>query len=162
MRKHRQQGVATVEFAIVGAALMIMIFGVFEVGRGYYTDSMLNEVTRRAARLASVCQVGDPDIARLAILNASGDSSESRFVADLLPTNVLVDYLDGNGAVVGSPADPANFANINYVRARITGFNFQSVVPFVSGLASVAMSNHSYVLPRESLGVPRDGALSAC
>jgi Flp pilus assembly protein TadG len=161
MRKHREQGLATVEFAIVGAALMIMIFGVFEVGRAYYTHAMLNEVTRRAARLASVCQISDPDIARLAIMNPSGDSSESRFITGLQPANVLVDYLDSNGAVVGDPG-AAGFPLINYVRARITGFSFQAVVPFVSGLASLAMSNYAYVLPRESLGVPRDGALSAC
>jgi len=161
MRKYRQRGLATVEFAIVGAALMIMIFGVFEVGRAYYTHAMLNEVTRRAARLASVCQINDPDIARLAIMNPSGDSSESRFVRGLLPANVLVEYLDTNGAVVGDPG-VTGFPLINYVRTRITGFTFQAIVPFVSGLASVAMSDFSYVLPRESLGVPREGALSAC
>ena len=112
MNLRRQSGVTTVEFAIVGLVLMAMIFGIFEVSRGYYTAAMLDEVTRRGARVAAVCPVGDPAIAQLAVLNASGDSGRSRFVRDLLPAHVVVDYLDAAGAVVANPADAASFLQI--------------------------------------------------
>ncbi len=80
MKLNYSKGTTTVEFAIVGALLFIMIFGVFEVGRGYYVYSMLDEVTRRGARLAAVCPINDPAISRRAIFNGSNDSSTSSLV----------------------------------------------------------------------------------
>jgi hypothetical protein len=158
----RSRGTTTVEFAIVAAVLFTMIFGVFEVGRGYYTYAMLDEVSRRGARLAAVCPVNDPAIPQLAIFNPSGVGSDSPIVFGLAPGNVVVDYLDANSVVVGNPADPANFPAIRYVRVRITGFVYQVNVPFIAGAGSVAMPEFETILPRESLGVPREGAITPC
>lgn len=157
-----QRGATTVEFAIVGLVLMVMIFGVFEVGRAFYTTAMLEEVTRRGARLAAVCPVNDPAIAQLAILNASGDASNSRYISGLSPANVAIDYVDENNAVVGDPTSLTGFLSIRYVRARITGFTYQLSVPFVPGIATLPMPDFTYLLPRESLGVPREGAVTPC
>ena len=162
MNLRRQSGVTTVEFAIVGLVLMAMIFGIFEVSRGYFTAAMLDEVTRRGARLAAVCPVGDPAIAQLAVLNASGDSGRSRFVRDLVPAHVVVDYLDAAGAVVANPADAASFLQIQYVRTRIVGFDYRVSLPVIAGLSSFTMPGFAYVMPRESLGVPREGAITPC
>ena len=162
MNLRRQSGVTTVEFAIVGLVLMAMIFGIFEVSRGYYTAAILDEVTRRGARVAAVCPVGDPAIAQLAVLNASGDSGRSRFVRDLLPAHVVVDYLDAAGAVVANPADAASFLQIRFVRARIVGFDYRVSLPAIAGLTTFAMPGFAYVMPRESLGVPREGVVSPC
>jgi Flp pilus assembly protein TadG len=160
--RYRQTGLATVEFAITGAALMFMIFGTFEIGRGFYTAAMLDEITRRGARLAAVCPVNDPAISRLAIMNASGDSGASRFVNGLTPANIVIDYLDSNGSVVNTPADPSSFLQIRYVRARVTGFTYQVSVPFVAGLSSLLMPEFEHIIPRESLGIPREGATTPC
>ena len=162
MNTRYQKGTTTVEFAVVGLVLCISILGVFEVGRGYYSAAMLEEVARRGARLAAVCPVNDPAISQLAILNASGDSGESRFVAGLQPANVLIDYIDENGAVIGNPGDPSAFLQIRYVRARISGFTYGVSIPFVAGLATLTMSDFSHILPRESLGVPRTGVVTPC
>ncbi len=162
MTLKRQHGATTVVFAIVGLVLMVMIFGVLEVGRAYYTAAMLEEVTRRGARLAAVCPVNDPAIPRLAIFNASTDASNSAFITGLSPANVTIDYIDGNNAVVANPTDPSDFLTIRYVRARITGFTYQLSVPFVSGIATLPMPDFAYLLPRESLGVPREGAITPC
>ena len=64
MSWHRQRGITTVEFAIVGLLLFTMIFGVIEVARGYYVYTMLGDVARRGARLAAVCPVNDHDAGR--------------------------------------------------------------------------------------------------
>jgi Flp pilus assembly protein TadG len=162
MSRKRQLGLTTVEFALVGLVLMIMIFGVFEVGRAYYTAAMLDEITRRGARLAAVCPVNDPAIAQLAILNASGDSGTSQFVANLQPAHVVVDYLDENHAVVADPASTAGFLQIRFVRTRIEDFTYQVTLPVIAGLSTFDMPPFTYVLPRESLGVPREGAITAC
>jgi hypothetical protein len=162
MNYRRQEGTTTVEFAIVAAVLMIMIFGVLEVGRGYYVYSMLDDVARRGARLAAVCPVNDPAIAQMAIYNASGDPSESNLVKDLMPGHVIIDYLDANNAVVSTPSDPVKFIQIQYVRARISSYVHQFSVPLVTGLASIQMPEFVSILPRESLGIPREGAIVPC
>lgn len=162
MARNRQTGLATVEFAIVANLVLVMILGAFEVSRGYFVYATLEEVTRRGARLAAVCPINDPAIRQLAVFNDSGDNSSSPFIPDLAPGNLAVDYLDENNAAVGNPADPAEFARIRYVRVRLVGFQHQFVVPFVSGLTALAMPEFSSVLPRESLGVPREGAITPC
>lgn len=162
MNMRRSRGTTTVEFAIVAAALFTMIFGVFEVGRGYYTFAMLDEVSRRGARLAAVCPVNDPAIPQLAIFNPSGVGADSPIVTDLGPGNVVVDYLDASNAVVANAGDPANFPRIRYVRVRVMGFVYQVNVPFIAGIANFAMPEFETILPRESLGVPREGAITPC
>lgn len=162
MYRNGEEGATTVEFAIVASVLFMMIFGVFEVGRAYFVYSSLDEVTRRGARLAAVCPVNDPAISQLAVFNASGDGTESALIAGLTPAHVVIDYLDAGNAVVPNPGDPAGFLQIRYVRARINAFQHQTSVPFIAGLANVTMPEFETILPRESLGVPRDGAITPC
>ncbi len=54
----RQRGLTTVEFAICGTVFLIFLFGVIETGRMLFTWNALDEMTRRAARLAAVCPIG--------------------------------------------------------------------------------------------------------
>jgi hypothetical protein len=162
MNSSRQKGTTTVEFAIVAAALFIMIFGVFEVARAYFVYSVLEEVTRRGSRLAAVCPVGDPAVPQLAVFNASGSTGQSRLVRGLNPSNVVIDYLDANGAVIALPSETANFLQIRFVRARVVGYQHRINVPFVAGISIVNMPEFVSVLPRESLGVPREGAVTPC
>lgn len=162
MNRMRQTGTATVEFAIVAAVLFLMIFGVFEVARAYFVYSALEEVTRRGSRLAAVCPVGDPAIPRLAVFNASGDAGESPLIRGLQPSNVIIDYLDANGAVIALPTELANFLQIRFVRARVVGFEHRINVPFVAGVSAFNMPDFVSILPRESLGIPREGAVTPC
>ena len=162
MTRNKQSGLTTVEFAVVGLLVFVMIFGVIEVARVYYVYSLLNDVARRGARLAAVCPVNDPAVPQMAIYNASGNAGESPLVRNLTPGNVVIEYLDINGAPVGLPGDPAGFTQIRFVRARVVGYEHLLVVPLVAGLASVPMPEFQTILPRESLGIPRDGAITPC
>lgn len=163
MNRRQQRGTTAVEFSIVAVALFMMVFGVLEVGRGYYVYSMLDEVTRRAARLATVCPVNDPAVPRLAIFNTAGDGSESALVNDLTPAHVVIDYLDANGNVVAAPSTDEGFIQIRFVRARVIGYEHQIAVPFIAGgISSVQMPQFEAVIPRESLGIPREGAVTTC
>ena len=133
MKKIR--GVFMVEFAIVGAALMLVIFGCLEFGRATYTFAALNEGTRRAARLAAVCPINDPSI--LPAVNFLG-------VNGLSTSNVQ--YLDANGASLG--AAPAS-SDVYYVQVNAVG-SLSLAIPFVSGILSPTFT---VTLPAESLGI---------
>ncbi len=155
MNRCRQHGLSTVEFAIVAAVLFMLIFAVIEVGRAYFVASALDEAARRGARMAAVCPINDPAIAQAAAF-------ESALVYGLDPSDIAVEYLDVDGSLIINPADPANFRLIRYVRVRVVGFQHQMFIPLVSPLTQFTMAEYATVLPRESLGVPRVGAITPC
>jgi len=162
MISRRQQGLATVEFAIVASLVLTMIFGVIEVARAYYVYSMLDDVARRGARLAAVCPVNDPAVPRLAIYNNSGNAGNSPLVKGLTPAHVVIDYLDAGNNIVATPTNPASFVQIRYVRARIVGYEHLAVLPWLVGATGIEMPEFVSTLPRESLGIPREGAITPC
>ncbi len=155
MKRYRQHGLSTVEFALVAGVLFILIFAVIEVGRGFFVASVLDEATRRGARMAVVCPINDPAIFQAAAFNTA-------VVPDLDAGDISVEYLDGNGSIVGTPADPAGFRLIRYVRVRVVGYQHQMFIPFATALAPFFMPEFVTVLPRESLGIPRTGAITPC
>lgn len=153
MNASRQTGLAAVETAIVGTVAMIVLFAVFEVGRVFFVMNALEEATRRGARVAAVCQVNDPAINRITIFNDSATAGASPLVFNLTPANVNVDYLDDNGGVVGDPV--GNFIDIGYVRVGITNYQHQLIIPLF--VRTINMPAFATTLPRESLGVTREG-----
>jgi Flp pilus assembly protein TadG len=153
-----QRGVTTVEFAIIGLLLNVTVFGVFELGRALFVMNTLTEATRRGARMAAVCPVGDPKAARVAVFDKGGGNSA--IVAGLTTANVVVSYLDASGAPIASPATPAGFGLIRYIRVSIVGFTQTLIIPTI--MPSIPMNGFSTTLPRESLGIPRVGVVTAC
>ena len=162
MKYFTQRGLSTVEFALVANLIFILMFAVFEIGRAYFIYASLDEVTRRGVRVAVVCPINDPAIGRLAIFNTSGNGGPSSLVSGLTPAHIAVEYLDQNNTVVGNPAEATGFIRIRYVRVRVVGYQHQMQVPFVSGVTNFFMPEFSAVLPRESLGIPREGAVTPC
>lgn len=155
--RRQQRGITTVEFAIVGAVLFMVLFGVTEIGRAFFVANSLVESTRRGARVAAVCPIGDPRAAQVAIF-ADADG-QSRIAPDLTTTHVVVSYLDQNGAPLANPA--ASFTSIQYVRVRIVGYQMQLMIPFIN--PNVPMPEFAATLPRESLGYsPTLQAFPAC
>jgi len=158
MTRLGQRGTTTVEFAIVGATAMLVLFGIIEVGRAVFVLNALGETTRRAARVATVCPINDPAIAEVALFNQPGGGEGSRIVGGLTPDNIAVEYLGNDGAAIGDPA--ANFMQIRFVRTRIVNFQHQMLIPFLDIL--FATPDFATTLRRESLGVPRSGAIEPC
>jgi Flp pilus assembly protein TadG len=149
----RQTGVTAVEFAVVGMLLLIILFGVFEVARAFYVFNALNEATRRGARMAAVCPINDPAISEIAIFNTSGGGTSSSIITNLSTANVNVSYLDLNGVPVTDPI--VDFNDIWYVRVAMVGFNHQMRIPTL--FVTIPSPDFQTTLPRESLGVSRDG-----
>jgi len=154
----KQSGVALVEFAIVGAFAIMMIFTVLEIARAVFVVNALTEATRRGARMAAVCPINDPAIAQVATYNAPGAGNTSSIVDQLDTTDFVLEYLDLGGAVIGDPV--GNFNLIRYVQVRVVNFGHELLIPFAQ--ATFTMPEFTTTLPRESLGVPRDGAITPC
>lgn len=152
-----QQGLATVEFAIVGAVFFIVLFGVIEFGRALFVANVLVEGTRRGARLAAVCPVGSARVAEATVF-ANGDG-DSRFVHNLNTGHVAVSYLNQAGTPIVNPA--ANITSISYVQVRIVNFQQTMLIPFF--MSEFLMPSFAATLPAESLGFsPTAQAFSAC
>jgi Flp pilus assembly protein TadG len=158
MTANFQRGTTTVEFAFIGAVVLLVLFGVIEIARAMFVLNALGESTRRAARIATVCPVNDPAIAEVALFNPPGGGTASPIIGGLQAGNVAIEYLDENGNVLADPA--AQFVAIRFVRARIVGFQHQMLIPFVTTLFTTP--DFATTLRRESLGVPRAGAIQAC
>ncbi|MCW8109356.1 pilus assembly protein [Alteromonas ponticola] len=148
-----QQGVYTVEFAIVGALFFVFLFSVFEVGRLFFTWNVLTEASRRVVRLAVVCDFDQTNriVDNNAITYALGDLRP--LIPNLDNANISVTYLDETGA------NASAFSDIDLVRAEITNYQHQFLVPLFS--FTVDSPTFASVLPRESLGVTRWG-YTAC
>jgi len=146
----RQKGMTLVEFAIVGAVALMMIFAVLEIARAIFVANALNEATRRGARMAVVCPIDDPAIAQVATFNAPGAGNTSPIVKDLDTTDFVVEYLNR----IGGPAD--NFMAIRYVQVRVVNFEHELLIPYAN--ITFTMPEFSTRLPRESLGYRRGGA----
>ena len=153
----RQRGITTVEVAIVGLLAMITLFGVLETGRLLFVFNVLDEATRRGARVAAVCQLNDAAIAEITVFNPSGGGAASSLLAGLTTGNVVVQYLDQGGNILGNPT--GSFGLIRFVRVSITGFTHQVMIPLFAQIFTTP--NFATTIPRESLGV-WPGGFSPC
>lgn len=141
--RRRQRGLATVEYAIGGAASLIVLIGCLEVGRMLFVWNTLVEVTRRAARLAAVCPMNDGEIARRALM-IPGDGTASPFIGGLTVDHVVLSYATGSGA----PA--ASVGAVRFVTASIAGYQHVFLVPFMNGTFPAPAARTT--VPAESLG----------
>lgn len=156
MNRKRVSGVYVVEFAILGLLLFVLLFGVLEVGRLLFTVNTLNESVRRGARLAAVCQIQDPVILRRAVFAEVGKATSS-IIGNLDTADLVLSYLDANGAPVKSP-DSTGFGSIRFVEVSIRGFQFNLLIPVVG--RGITLQLFRSVLPRESLGSYPEGTES--
>jgi hypothetical protein len=148
-RRTAQRGMTTVEFAIVGLLALIVLFSLIEISRAFFTVNALAEATRRGARVAAVCQVGDAAIAQIASFTRSGGS----LIGDLGPQNFTVQYLDRDGLVIDPTAEPAR-----YVRVSVQ-YPYRMLIPGFT--PNFTMGPFTATVPAESLGVWRSG-VSPC
>jgi len=150
--KNKQKGVYSIEFSIVAGVFFLLFFAVIEGARLMYTWNVLTEVTRRGARLATVCQVSQGassfSPASNAVLNAATFADDT-LIPNLSSANVNLSYLDYSGNTAST------FSEILLVRAEIDHYQHQLLIPFFS--ITLNSPSFSTTLPAESLGVTRFG-----
>ncbi|HAS6347995.1 pilus assembly protein [Vibrio sp. IRLE0018] len=172
MRKHggrsgkKVQGLAVIELTIVSTVLMLILLSIFSIGYYMFSIQMINEATRKAARLATVCYVTST-----AHQNVKNTIINSSLPSNFSDQHLVIEYLDANGDVVaGDPTDNDVFITIKYVRARVSNYQFQfvSVLNFLGNNGLVTIPEFETTLPVESLGVVRpnkndsDGSTTDC
>src|SRR5262245_43278420 len=84
--RHRERGNAMVETAIALPLLLLMMVGIFEVGRAYETWQVLTNAAREGAR-ASIIPSGDNDTTTAVIRKYMTDGQ----LANAASANVVVD-----------------------------------------------------------------------
>jgi len=158
----KQQGLATVEFAIVGALLMLLLLGVIEFARLVFVWNSATEATRRGARVAVVCPVNDPAIRNVAVFNDPATPGASSLLPGLSTADVRVRYLDAGGNAVDctycncdDTCGDAPFVSIKYVQVSIENYRHTLLLPPPLN-KTLTMPAFESTLPRESLGVVPD------
>lgn len=144
--KAQQRGVTTVEFAVVGALFFTLLLGSIEVGRAMFVWNTLTEATRRGARVAAVCGINHPAIARVTVFgDPRANNNNSPILPNLTTANVAVAYLNAAGAPT------AVFTQIASVQVSIVNYQHNMLIPFVGRLLNAPP--FATTLPSESLGV---------
>ncbi|MBU1223247.1 MAG: pilus assembly protein [Gammaproteobacteria bacterium] len=129
LNESRQHGVAAVEFAILLVPLLLMVFGITELGRAFYQYNTLVKATRSAARYKTMSGPGalETETRCLAVHGDTGCTG-SPLLDGLTVNMVSIDY--ATNIATGS-------GGINLVKVTINDpnaserFSFISVVPFV-------------------------------
>lgn len=144
----RQSGLVTVEFALIASLFFIILFGIIEFGRLLFTWNTLEEVTRRAARLAVVCPIEqETEVINAAIFNGTVLNS-------LTVANVNIEYLDENFTAT------TVLEEIRFVRSRIQNYQHQLLIPLLPQSVSTLLTAPTFTttLPSESLGITATGS----
>ena len=116
-RRHRPQaGAAAVEFALVSTIFFMLLIGAAEMGRLLWTWNAAVEATRKGARMAAVCDIGDTDIKTRMI----------QMLPALSTSNITITYLNP-----GMADNTCTTANCKSIQVSLTGFNYSTIVPFV-------------------------------
>jgi Flp pilus assembly protein TadG len=145
-----QRGSTTVEMALAGAAFFLVLFAALEVGRLFYTLHGLTEATRRGARIAAVCPLDHPAIKNVASFQ-DPISGAGGLIPIITPDKFTLAYLDAAGNAT------ATYLDIRYVRMTVNPINYTTIIP--GAVMTFTLPAFSTTLPRESLGVPRDGVV---
>ena len=141
-RARRQVGVAAVEFALVLAIFVTLLFGACEFARVLFYWNTASEAARLGARTAAVCDA-DASIIKTKI---------TALLPLLAASNVSVTY-----APSGCDSDAATARNTcNTVTVAITGVTVKTMIPFVP--LNLTMPPFTTTLPRESLASSTGGA----
>ena len=114
----RQRGVAAIEFALVIGLLILVLGGIFEIGRALWQYDALLKATRDGARYLS----------HAALLDSSTQTTASNLVVAAASSANVSGFSNGNVSIT---CDTACNANPTYVTVRITGFNLNigGVIP---------------------------------
>jgi Flp pilus assembly protein TadG len=157
----KQRGVYIVEFAIVGSLVLTVLFASLEVSRVFFTVNMLEEATRRGARVAVVCDVDSTAIARAATFNSSGAGNTSPILHNFTTANIDVQYLDRAGVAITDYATvPDRYRAIDFVRVQIIDYQHDMLIP--GFIYSFQTRGYATTIPRESLGKYEDDRTSTC
>lgn len=127
-KQFKQRGVAAVEFALVAAIFFTILIGVMEMSRVLFYMNTAGEATRLGARLAVVCDVGDPMV-------------ETKMIN-------MLNILTAADINVGYNPSGCTSSTCQSVTVSVTK-SINTFIPFVP--LTFTMPSFSTTLPRESM-----------
>jgi Flp pilus assembly protein TadG len=161
----KQHGAAMVEFALIALLFFMLLFGIIEFARAFFTYNTLVEATRRGARVAAVCPIsaaGTLQAKQVTVFDSNPDGTSAvTGLLGLSTANVQVSYYDtdSNNAtpspswIAGPLADNSTTYNtITFVRVELQNVpNFlQLSIPLFP--ISISLPPIQTILPSQSLG----------
>jgi Flp pilus assembly protein TadG len=154
-----QKGTAMVEFALIALLFFMILFGIIEFGRAFFTYNTLVEATRRGARVAAVCPAsaaGQTLVKQATIFDGTPGDSQTTGLLGLTTTDVQVTYLksDATTPVDTSSLNSATYDSIAFVQVQIQSLNSSNNIKLLIPGVSVAFPVPVLIttLPSESLG----------
>lgn len=171
---HRKDhGQSMVEFALILPLLLLLIFGIIEVGRLMVIFSSVQAASREAGRYAAAA--GEVSMGTPYYLDSAGINAAARRIAVLAPINsVTITYDHGPGTAVFVPSMPADVrlrdrVNVTVAAPYVPLLGLTSLQPFnitartsrtivkevPVGVASVGENNDTPVV---TIITPADGA----
>jgi hypothetical protein len=173
--RRRQAGAASVEFALAAMTLFMLLFGTIEMARIFFVWNSVQEVTRRAARDASIMPFeSGPSIRYDAVLQPSGSNGVFAFpgIGEITNLSVAIEYLGGAmGSLQPVSTLPANASDnrslcnqgssacVTAVQAQICQPGSHPCLPVAylpvgifGGLLHLAIPISTVTLPLESAG----------
>jgi len=131
-RQLHQRGVAAVELALLLAPVLVLLFGVTELGRALYTYNTLGKTVRDAARHLSQHGPGDPLIAaeaRCLAVHGNPDC-DGAALAPGLSTN-QIRLCDAVMCPSTHASQSSGLGALNLVTVGVTGYAWSSAVQWV-------------------------------
>jgi Flp pilus assembly protein TadG len=149
MMKNRtgERGTTMAEFAIISVVFFMIIFGIIEFGRLFYTHNALTDAARRGARYAVLHDPDDIDCVKKVVVFGEGNVNPATCVETgpplingLTTDNVIVTY----STVFGQ--------NLGTATVEIRNYTFNLSIPFAR--QTLRMPRYVTTLTGESAGVP--------
>jgi len=144
-RRPDRRGQAAVEFALVLPLLVLMMVGIFDLGRGVYAWSTLNNAAREGARQGIVDQT---------IVQIRERAAQRAVALGIDPDDVVVEFrnVDDTGPCVqltnGDTADDKFVADC-LVRVRLT-YPYQAATPVVGSIVGSFSLTGEATMPVET------------
>lgn len=148
MRKNRKEerGATMAEFAVISAVFFMIIFGIIEFGRLFYTHNALTDAARRGARYAALNSEANEDCVKKVVVFGETNVNPTTCVETgpplingLTTTNVIVTYTDFG-------------MNLGTATVEIKDYTFNLSIPFAR--QTLTMPRYVTTLTGESAGVP--------
>lgn len=148
--RHRSHGQALVEFALVFPILMLMLLGLFDLGRAVFTYNTITNAAREGARLAIVNQDEAKIAQRARALAPTADGAANQ---------VTVWFSDKDSATDADDCAPVSTGCNVTVRYEAS---FSAITPVIGQLIGPLTMTAESVLPIEYVCPNTTTASSAC
>ncbi len=149
MRNYRSEsGQSLVEFALAIPVFLLILFGLFDLGRVVYAYNTISNASRESVRVSIVNQTQ---------ADVEGEAIKQAVSLGLTNADVTPVYLDEHGGVCATPIAVNCLASVTVV------YNFTPVTPVIGQIIGTLQITSATEMPVErSCPNPNNSALITC